>query len=99
MIDERVKKELMMTELERTSGERQLTTTMTSFANTLKNGLGEEIRSELNNPSKPNKKAGKRLKRARFWGKLKEDLKQLFFKGENNDNYTDFLRDDEDTEI
>lgn len=83
---EEMKNEIILNEVLRKNDETKRNKEMNSFAKALKNGLGEEIKKELTNPSKPDKKAGRRLKRQRFWGKLKEDFKILFFKTNKNDN-------------
>ena len=49
-----------------------------------------EIKNELINPPKPDKNAGKRLKRRRFWGKLKEDFKLMFFTSNKKEKFDDY---------
>lgn len=91
-----IKYELLKNEFDKTNINRELNLDMHSFANSLKNGLGDEMKDELRNPPKPNEKAAKRLKKRRFWGKLKEDLKMFFLKRKNND-INDFINDSQYT--
>ena len=63
--------------------ENTLTLSMNSFADEIKNGLGDEIKKELLNPTiKPIKKSNKE-KRNEWWNSLKEKLNTYFFP-ENN---------------
>jgi hypothetical protein len=87
---EEIKNEIILNEVIRTSNEKKMTTDKHSFANALKNGLGDEIKNELMNPPKPDKNAGKRLKRRRFWGKLKEDFKLMFFTSNKKEKFDDY---------
>ena len=64
--------------------ENALTLGINSFANEIKNGLGDEIKKELLNPTiKPIKKSRKE-KRREWWNSLKERLNAYFFP-ENNE--------------
>ena len=89
MTDE-IRNEIALNEVIKTSNEKKMTTDMHLFANALKNGLGDEIKKELINPPQPNKKAGKRLKRKRFWGGLKERFKLLFLTTDNDENFNEY---------
>ena len=96
MTDE-IRYELLKNEVDKSNIKREVNLDMRSFANSLKNGLGEEMKNELKNPPKPDEKAAKRLKKRRFWGKLKEDFKMFFFKKENND-INNFINDTQYTQ-
>lgn len=63
--------------------ENELLASKLAFERELKNGLGESIIKELNNPSKPDKKLEKKLKRHYKFQKIKENFKKITKKGEN----------------
>lgn len=89
---EEIIKEIALNEIDKRKSEKELEINMISFANAMKNGFGEEMKQELINPPKPNKKNAKKIKRARFWGKIRENIKLLFFKKNNtlDDNIDEF---------
>ena len=49
------------------STERILSSDRENFAKTLKNGLGEDIVNYINNPPKPNKWKGFKMRFKRWW--------------------------------
>ena len=60
---------------------------MNSFAETIKNGLGDEIKKELLNPTiKPIKKTKKEIRKEK-WVILKEKLNSYFFPENKNGLY------------
>lgn len=82
-INEELKTEIIKTELLMKNDEKQTNLDKVKFANALKNGMGEMMKNDLLNPPKYDKKAARKLKFKRFWGKLKEDFKMFFFNKKN----------------
>jgi hypothetical protein len=78
-INEELKSEIIKTELLMKNDEKLTNLDKIKFANALKNGMGEIMKNELINPPIYDNKAARKLKRKRFWSKLKEDLKMFFF--------------------
>ena len=78
-INDELKTEIVKTELLMKNDEKQTNIDKIKFAQALRNGMGEMMKKDLIDPPKYDDKAARKLKRRRFWGKLKEDLKMFFF--------------------
>lgn len=78
-INDELKAEIVKTELLMKNDEKQTNLDKIKFAQALRNGMGEMMKKDLIDPPKYDDKAARKLKRRRFWGKLKEDLKMFFF--------------------
>ena len=89
-INEELKTEIYKTGLQMKNDEKQTNFDKIKFANALKNGMGEMMKKELIDPPKYDNKAARKLKRKRFWGKLKEDLKLFFFNKKINDEFNEY---------
>ena len=73
------------------NSEEILNNELVKFADEIKNGLGDEIKQELLNPTNHTVKKSKKEKRKEMWRNFKLKLNQYFF-SENND--FDILNDD-----
>lgn len=89
-INEELKNEIIKTGLLMKNDEKQTNLDKVKFANALKNGMGEMMKKELINPPKYDSKAARKLKRKRFWGKLKEDLKMFFFNKKIENDFNEY---------